>query len=144
MGKEPWQMKRRAAIISVTCLMGVLAFSHMGAASEGLGATGSSREWASGPTALKSDVVGKEAVVSPGSLTPSNVFRDIPSIHADYSVRGTKIMPYIGAGFGQSYSSDLDRSVNGSSSIQTDSGLRSLFGQGLTPSEFQMGIRVPF
>jgi hypothetical protein len=53
-------------------------------------------------------------------------------------------MPYIGAGFGQSYSSDLDRSVNGSSSIQTDSGLRSLFGQGLTPSEFQMGIRVPF
>lgn len=72
-------MKRRAAIISVTCLMGVLAFSHMGAASEGLGATGSSHEWASGPTSLKSDVVGKEAVISPGSLTPSNVFRDIPT-----------------------------------------------------------------
>lgn len=147
MGKGPWQIKRPAAIISAMCLMGLLSFSHMGAASEGPDATGFSREGASGkvdPTALKSDVVGKEAAVSRESLTPSKVFQDIPSIHADYSVRGTKIMPYIGAGFGHGYSSDLDRSLNGSPSIQTDSGLRSLFGQGLTPSEFQMGIRVPF
>lgn len=144
MGKGPWQIKRPAAIISAMCLMGLLSFSHMGAASEGPDATGFSREGASGkvdPTALKSDSRDTAASLP---TTPSKVFQDIPSIHADYSVRGTKIMPYIGAGFGHGYSSDLDRSLNGSPSIQTDSGLRSLFGQGLTPSEFQMGIRVPF
>jgi hypothetical protein len=53
-------------------------------------------------------------------------------------------MPYIGAGFGSGYTSDLDRSLSGGPSILTDSGLRSLFGQSLAPSEFQMGIRVPF
>jgi hypothetical protein len=54
------------------------------------------------------------------------------------------LKPYIGAGFGNGYGSDLERSLNGGPSIQTDPGLRSLFGQGLAPNEFQMGIRLPF
>jgi hypothetical protein len=142
-----WQMKPPAAIISAMCLMGLLSFSDIGEANEGRGATSSSREGAIDkvdPSAMKSDVLGHEAALSPESLTPSKVFRDIPSISGDYSVRGTRIMPYIGAGFTHGYSSDVDRSLNGSSSIQTDSGLRSLFGQGLAPSEVQMGIRIPF
>jgi hypothetical protein len=130
-------MKRPAAIISVMCLLGLLSFSNLGAAGEGtVGKVD--------PAALKNQVVGQEAALSLESLTASKAFRDIPSISGDYSVKGTRIMPYIGAGFGHGYSSDVDRSLNSSPSSQTDPGLRSLFGQGLTPSEFQMGLRIPF
>lgn len=140
-------MKHSVAIVSAVYLMGLLSFSHAGAAGEGPLATGSSMQGAIGkldPPALQGDVVGQAPAVPPGPSTHSNAFRDIPSISADYSVGGTTLMPYIGAGFGSGYASDLDRSLNGGPSIQTDSGLRSLFGQGLAPSEFQMGIRIPF
>lgn len=140
-------MKHSAVIVSAMCLMGLLSFSQAGAVSEGLPATGSSTAGAIEKLeslALKSDVAGQAPSVSPGSSMPSKVFRDIPSISGDYSVGGTTVMPYIGAGFGSGYASDLDRSLSGNPSIQTDSSLRSLFGQSLTPSEFQMGIRIPF
>ena len=140
-------MKHLAAIVSALFLMGLLSFSHAGAAVEGSLATGlSTAESISklGPPALKGDVTGQSPSVQPGPSTPANVFRNIPSISGDYSVGGTRLMPYFGAGFGSGYVSDLDRSLSGGPSIQTDSGLRNLFGQGLTPSEFQMGIRVPF
>ena len=146
-GKGPRQMKHLAAIVSALCLMGLLSFSHAGAAVEGSLATGPSTAEAIGklgPPALKGDVTGQSPSVQPGPSTPANVFRNIPSISGDYSVGVTRLMPYIGAGFGSGYISDLDRSLSGGPSIQTDSGLRNLFGQGLTPSEFQMGIRVPF
>ena len=115
------------AIISVTCLLGLLSFSNPGEAGEG--------------TVAKLDPA---AALSLDSLTTSNAFRDLPSISGNYTVRGTRIMPYIGAGFGHGYSSDVDRSLNTSPISQTDTGLRSMFGQGLTPSEFQMGLRIPF
>jgi hypothetical protein len=124
--------------------MSLLSFSRAGAASDGSVAPGSLTAGAIGKvddSAMKNDVVGQ---APPGSLTPSNVFRDIPSISGDYSVGGTRLKPYIGAGFGSGYASDLDRSLNGGSSTQTDSGSRRLFEQGLTSSEFQMGIRIPF
>src|SRR6476660_6100067 len=130
-------MKRPGAIISVTCLLGLLSFSNVGTAGEGtVGKVD--------PAPLKSQVLGQDATLSLESLAASKAFRDIPSISGDYSVKGTRIMPYIGAGFGHGYSSDVDRSLNSSPSGQTDPGLRSLFGQGLTPSEFQMGLRIPF
>ena len=129
-------MKRPAAIISVMCLLGLLSFSNLEAAGEGtVGKVD--------PPALKNQVLGQEAALSLESLPASKAFRDIPSISGDYSVKGTRIMPYIGAGFGHGYSSDVDRSLNSPSS-PTDPGLRSLFGQGVTPSEFQMGLRIPF
>jgi hypothetical protein len=129
-------MKRPGAIISVTCLLGLLSFSNVGTAGEGtVGKVD--------PAPLKSQVLGQDATLSLESLAVSKAFRDIPSISGDYSVKGTRIMPYIGAGFGHGYSSDIDRSLNSPSS-QTDPGLRSLFGQGVTPSEFQMGLRIPF
>ena len=130
-------MKRPAAIISVIGLLGLLSVSNLGEAGEGPIGKGD-------PAALKNQVVGQEATLSLESLTASNTFRDIPSISGDYSVKGTRIMPYIGAGFGHGYSSDVDRSLNSSPSGPTDPGLRSLFGQGVTPSEFQMGLRIPF
>jgi len=147
MGKDPRQMKYPAAIVSALCLMGLLSVSPAGAASEGPPATGPSTAVAIGKVdqhVLKSDVIGQAPAVPSAPSTSSKVFRDIPSISADYSVGGTTLMPYIGAGFGSGYTSDLDRSLSGGSSIQIDSGLRTFFGQGLTPSEFQMGVRIPF
>ena len=85
-------------------------------------------------------VVGQAPPVQAGSWT---VFRDIPSISGDYLGGGTRLRPYIGAGFGSDYAADLDRSLSALSSL-TNSGSRSYFGQGLTPSEFQIGIRIPF
>jgi len=120
-------MKLHSTIISVTCLLGILAFSNPGEAGEGT-----------------VDKLDPAAALSLDSLTASKTFRDLPSISGEYSVKGRKIMPYIGAGFGHGYSSDVDRSMNSSPSSQTDPGLRSLFGQGLAPSEFQMGLRIPF
>ncbi|HEU4502231.1 MAG TPA: hypothetical protein VFR82_11325 [Nitrospira sp.] len=133
-------MKRRSAIIaiiSVTCLLGLLSFSNPGEAGE-------RTVGKIDPAALKNQVIGQEATLSLDSLTASKTFRDLPSISGNYTVKGKRIMPYIGAGFGHGYTSDVDRSLNGSPSSQTDPGLRSLFGQGLTPSEFQMGLRIPF
>lgn len=80
----------------------------------------------------------------PVQLSPSTVFRDIPSISGRYSVGGRVIMPYLGAGFGGGYASELNRSLTGPPPAQTDLGLRSQFGQGISPNEFQLGLRIPF
>ena len=146
-GKGSRQMKHPAAIVSALCLMGLLSFSYAGAAGEGPLATGPTTAGAIGklgPPAPRSDVAGRASSEPPGPSTPWNVFGNVPSISGDYSVGRSRLMPYIGAGFGSGYTSDLDRSLSGGPSIQANSGLRSLFGQGLTPNEFQMGIRVPF
>jgi hypothetical protein len=74
----------------------------------------------------------------------SSIFRDIPSISGRYSVGGRTILPYLGAGFGGGYTSDLNRSLTGPPPVQSDAGLRSPLGQGLSPNEFQMGLRIPF
>ena len=134
---EAPKMKRHYMIISLTCSLGLLSFSNPGEAGEG--PVGNLN-----PAALNYQVVRQEAALSLESLTASKTFRDIPSISGNYTVKGTRIMPYIGAGFGHGYTSDVDRSLNSSPSIQTDPGLRSMLGQGLTPSEFQMGLRIPF
>ncbi len=80
----------------------------------------------------------------PSYSSSSSIFRDIPSISGRYSVGGRTIMPYIGAGFGGGYTSELNRSLTGPPPVQSDIGLRSQFGQGFSPNEFQMGLRIPF
>lgn len=82
--------------------------------------------------------------VGPGMNPRSDLFRDIPSVSGKYSIRGTTVMPYVGAGFGSGYASDIDRSLNTLPSTTPDAGLRSQFGQGISPNEFQMGVRIPF
>ena len=140
-------MKHPAVIVFAICVMGLLSFSRVGGARDGSDAPGfftAAAVGIVGDSALNNDVMGQSPLMLPGSSTPSSAFRDIPSISGDYSGGGTKLMPYIGAGFGSGYASDLDRSIGGRPSPQTDSGSRSHFGQGLTPSEFQIGIRIPF
>lgn len=85
------------------------------------------------------------------SLPVENVVvqRAVPSLSKQVSVGGTKLMPYIGAGFGGGYVTELDRSLHASPSFSSSFGsingeLRGLFGQHLIPNEVQLGIRVPF
>ena len=140
-------MRHAGVIIFMMCVMGLLPYSGVEAARDGSVAPGSLTAEATGKVdglALKYDVIGQAPSIPPGLSIPSNVFRDIPLISGDYSGAGTKLTPYIGAGFGSGYASDLDRSLSGPASTQTDSGSRSHFGQTLTPSEFQIGIRIPF
>lgn len=147
MDRHPWQMKAPAVIVFAICVVGLLSFSHADAARDGSVVPGSLTAAAIGKvddSVLKNDGVGQAPTIPPALSTPSNIFRDIPSISGDYWGGRTKLMPYIGAGFGSGYMSDLDRSVSGGPSTQTDSGSRSHVGQGLTPSEFQIGIRIPF
>lgn len=98
--------------------------------------------------------MGTEVAVGqePSASVPmeSMVFlRAVPSLSKQILVGGTKLMPYIGAGFGGGYATEFDRSLHvspffSSSSGFTNSGPRSLFGQHLIPNEVQLGIRVPF
>ena len=81
---------------------------------------------------------------APGLSKPQTIFRDVPSISGEYSVAGTTLMPYVGAGFTNGYTTDLDRSLHIAPSSSTDTGLRGMFGQNMAPSEFQWGVRIPF
>ena len=79
----------------------------------------------------------------PASASSSNV-QDIPSISGRYSIGGRTLLPYIGAGFSGGYSSEFNRSLGGAPPALSDFGLRSQFGQSVSPNEFQLGIRIPF
>lgn len=59
-------------------------------------------------------------------------------------------MPYIGAGFGGGYTTELDRSLHvvpsasSTSSVSAAAGSKDLLGPTLIPNEVQLGIRFPF
>ena len=80
----------------------------------------------------------------PSAAASSADVRDIPSISGRYAIGGRTLLPYIGAGFSGGYSSEFNRSLGGASSTQSDFGLRSQFGQNVSPNEFQLGVRIPF
>ena len=78
------------------------------------------------------------------SSKDSTLYHDLPSITGEYTVRGTKLMPYVGAGFGNGYSSDLDRALNRGTAVQSDTSTGSFLGPNMTPNELRMGIQIPF
>ncbi|HJT19901.1 MAG TPA: hypothetical protein VJ746_05500 [Nitrospira sp.] len=138
-------MERRAALLTVMLL--AVSFPMAAGAESGMFVGGQATPLApaGGIPAPSSSIVAPELpAVMPGQNQSMTVFRDIPSISGRYSVGGTTLMPYLGAGFSNGYTSDLDRSLNTGTSSQSDTHLRSLFGQNLAPNEFQMGIRIPF
>ncbi len=147
MGRKPWLAQQSAVIIFTLWILSLSSHTHVEAAGDGAVDPSSFMTDTLGivdNSALEYGVAGQAPPVpSGGSWTPSNVFRDIPSISGDYLGGGTRLRPYIGAGFGSGYAADSDRSLSALSSL-TKSGSRSYVGQGLTPSEFQMGIRIPF
>jgi hypothetical protein len=127
------------------------SLSYAGPTGDGRSAIGPAT---SSVTTSSSAVTVTEAAMAqgPSASVPveSVVFlRAVPSLSKQISVGGTKLMPYIGAGFGGGYATEFDRSLHASpsfssSSGSTNAGLRSLFGQHLIPNEVQLGIRVPF
>ena len=93
---------------------------------------------------LTHDVPIQPPIVVPSTAASSADVRDIPSIHGRYSLGGRMLLPYIGAGFAGGYGSEFNRSLNGAPPTQSDVGLRSQFGQSVSPNEFQLGVRIPF
>jgi hypothetical protein len=53
-------------------------------------------------------------------------------------------LPYVGAGFGGGFASDLDRALTPTIQPQPNTNLGGLSGQSMVPNEFQLGIRIPF
>lgn len=78
----------------------------------------------------------------------NNVFSEPPSLNGHYTVHGSTVMPYIGLGFGGGETTDVNRTVTRESTlrsaVQQDRLLSDSLGKSLTPSEVQLGIRIPF
>lgn len=140
-------MRHHRATALVVLLAALAVSTQTGAARDRLvAASPAGVEMNSGlvQSALKNDVPLQPQGALPSQSASSTIFRDIPSISGRYSLGGRTIMPYVGAGFGGGYASELNRSLGGAPPTPTDSGLRSQFGQGFSPNEFQMGVRIPF
>jgi hypothetical protein len=74
------------------------------------------------------------------------ILRTLPTVSKQILLGGTTLLPFIGAGFGGGYVTELDRSLNSASSISSNtfnSGLKNI-SQGLLPNEVQLGVRFPF
>ena len=140
-------MTLRYSIVSLL-LCAVLAVSARGVAAQSEPVSESPALQSLNEQFSRGGVESEVPLYAPASLPSyspsSSIFRDIPSISGRYSVGGRTVMPYIGAGFGGGYTSELNRSLTGPPPVQSDVGLRSQLGQGLSPNEFQMGIRIPF
>lgn len=141
-------MKRFFPILPVIGLMVMMGLPHaVAAGSDGSPVTGTPQVEAIGKeeaAPLKSEAALPAQAIPPGSGLSSPIGQEAPTISGRYSIGGTTVMPFLGAGFGGGYLSDVDRSVNSYLSAPADSGLRSLFGQSLVPNEFRLGIRIPF
>ena len=106
-------------------------------------------------TMTSSTFTGTEIAVKPmpSAAVPAEnglMLRTLPTVSKAISVVGQTLVPYIGAGFGGGYATELDRALNASPSASSSSsgssnvGSRSLLGQNLIPNEVQLGIRFPF
>ncbi len=80
----------------------------------------------------------------PGKSAASTLYRDMPSVSGSYSIGGKTIMPYVGAGFGGGYASELDRHMGSAAPVPSEPRTGSQFAPGFSPNEFQMGVRIPF
>ena len=87
---------------------------------------------------------GSEVALMPVTPPSDSLFRDVPSLSGRYSAGKMTFLPYIGAGFGAGYNSDLDRAFVPIPPPQQNLNLGSPLGQKMLPNEFQMGIRIPF
>ena len=128
-------------------LVAVLVISiHSIAASEPVmaaAALGNSSSQGTSST-LKDGVPSQPPLAAPSAAASSADIRDIPSVTGRYSIGGRTLWPYIGAGFSGGYSSEFGRSLAVVPPSQNDFGLRSQFGQSVSPNEFQLGVRIPF
>jgi hypothetical protein len=141
-----WSMAITIAMSVSVCL----SLSHADTITDG----GSAIELATSNTMTSSTPIATaaEAIVKPmpSPAVPIEnglVLRTLPTVSKPISVGGTMLVPYIGAGFGGGYATELDRSLNTAQSASSGSfnaGPKNLFGQQLIPNEVQLGVRFPF
>lgn len=93
---------------------------------------------------LETTAPSQPPLAVPSAPASSADVRDIPSISGRYAVGGKTLLPYIGAGFAGGYNSEFNRSLSGAPPSQSEFGLRSQFGQSISPNELQLGVRIPF
>ena len=127
------------------------SLSHAGTLGNGRAAIGP----ATSHTMSSSVFTAMEAAMKPmpSAAVPVEdglALRTLPTVSKPVSEGGRTLVPYIGAGFGGGYATELDRALNAapsafsSSSGSSNVGLKSLLGQNLVPNEVQLGIRFPF
>jgi len=87
---------------------------------------------------------GANLAAKPVTPSAGSLFRDVPSLSDRYSVRERGVLPYIGAGFGAGYTSELDRTLAPNAPPQHNLNLGGQLGQSMVPNEFQLGLRIPF
>ncbi len=140
-------MKRYIAIASILLvaalaapIQGTAGRDHVVADSAAIGEKSS--QFSS--STLKNDIPMQPPIVTPSAPASSLDFRDVPSISGRYSIGGRALLPYVGAGFSGGYGSEFNHALGGVPPALSDFGLRSQFGQSVSPSELQMGIRIPF
>ena len=138
--------------IGLAMSMGVCwSLSHAGTIRDGRAAIGPSTF----DTMTSSVSTAIEAAVRPvpSAAVPAEnglMLRALPTVSKPISVGGRTLVPYIGAGFGGGYATELDRALNAAPSASSsfsgssNAGLRSVLGQNLIPNEVQLGIRLPF
>ncbi len=140
-------MTYRVSLISVIGLMAMMVLPYAVAGESGgspvISTTGETISKVS-QNSLKNEAADPAPPNLPVSGLSSPIGREAPAISGRYSIGGTTVMPFLGAGFSGGYLSDVDRSVSSALSSQTESTVRSLFGQSLVPNEFRLGIRIPF
>jgi hypothetical protein len=136
------------AAVALVLLVAALAFPTHGIAARDRvttdsAALGETNKEPSSST-LRNDFPIQSPIATPSGPASSADLRDIPSINGRYSIGGRTLLPYLGAGFSGGYGSEFNRSLDGAPPVMNDFGLRSHFGQSVSPNEFQMGIRIPF
>lgn len=87
---------------------------------------------------------GPDVATTPVTPSAGSLFRDVPALSGRYSAGDLTFLPYIGAGFGAGYNSELDRTFAPNLQHQQNLNLGGQPGQSMVPNEFQMGIRIPF
>ena len=87
---------------------------------------------------------GPDVATPPVTPSTGSLFRDVPALSGRYSIGEMPFLPYIGTGFGASYTSELDRALAPNPQPQQYKTGGGQLGQSMVPNEFQMGIRIPF
>jgi hypothetical protein len=138
-GQEVGVMNTRFNILGIISLTIALALSQSDRAFAAHTLAGNSAGTLSLQENARANVATKPITPSTGSL-----FRDVPPLSERTSVGHIRFLPYIGAGFGAGYNSELDRTLAPNLPPQQNLNLGGQLGQSMVPNEFQMGIRIPF
>jgi hypothetical protein len=132
-------MKTRFNILGITFLTVALALIH----TDGTFAASTLAGKSAGVFSLQENT-GTGVTTLPVTPSTGSVFRDVPAVSGRYSAGSMTFLPYIGAGFGAGYNSELDRTFAPNLQPQQNLNAGGLQGQSMVPNEFQMGIRIPF